>query len=327
VILLWGPGGDGPLVAVAGVLSARDAAFRVFDQHDIERIRADVTVDANGARGTLSGAPGEVDLAQLTAAYLRPYAACEAPAVRAAGPGSELWRHAAEVDAAVSAWAELTPVRVVGRPSPRWGLTSKPRQAPVIERCGFAFPPTLVTTDPDAVRAFAERHGRLISKGLSSRRSIVRLLDEAAEASLDTVAACPTQFQAWVPGQDVRVHVVAGVVFATAIDSEAIDYRYAGREGVERRMTAATLPDEVADGCRRLARALELDFAGIDLRRTPVGRWYCFEANPAPGFTFFSDADGQPVAEAVADLLASDAAPVAGEVLGPLSFDIGALAR
>jgi D-alanine-D-alanine ligase-like ATP-grasp enzyme len=55
----------------------------------------------------------------------------------------------------------------------------------------------------------------------------------------------------------------------------------------------------------RLATAIGLPSAGIDLRRTQEGRWYCFEVNPSPGFTFYQDATGQRIAEAVAILLAN----------------------
>jgi ABC-type amino acid transport system permease subunit len=53
-----------------------------------------------------------------------------------------------------------------------------------------------------------------------------------------------------------------------------------------------------------LAAALGLAFAGIDLRLTPEGEWYCFEANPSPAFTYYEAASGQPIADAVAALLA-----------------------
>jgi hypothetical protein len=33
------------------------------------------------------------------------------------------------------------------------------------------------------------------------------------------------------------------------------------------------------------------------------GTWYCFEANPSPGFTFFSDETGQAIDLAIAELL------------------------
>jgi len=53
-----------------------------------------------------------------------------------------------------------------------------------------------------------------------------------------------------------------------------------------------------------MTAAMGLAFAGIDLRLTPDGDWYCFEVNPSPGFSYFQFESGQPIDEAVARLLA-----------------------
>lgn len=57
--------------------------------------------------------------------------------------------------------------------------------------------------------------------------------------------------------------------------------------------------------CRPIAADLGLSLAGIDLRRTPSGEWYCFEVDPSPAFTFYKDTTDQPIPEAVAALLAA----------------------
>jgi glutathione synthase/RimK-type ligase-like ATP-grasp enzyme len=162
----------------------------------------------------------------------------------------------------------------------------------------------VVTTDPDEVRAFAERVGPLVFKSVSGIRSIVRRLEDDYLSRLDRVRALPTQFQALVEGDDVRVHVVGGEVFATRIRSAATDYRYAGRDGLDAELTATTLPDEVAQRCLGLSAALHLPLVGIDLRETPDGRFVCFEANPMPGYSYFESHTGQPISEALVRFLA-----------------------
>lgn len=52
---------------------------------------------------------------------------------------------------------------------------------------------------------------------------------------------------------------------------------------------------------------MNLPLAGIDLRRTPQDEWYCFEVNPSPAFSFYEQITGQPIARAVALLLANAA--------------------
>jgi len=135
-------------------------------------------------------------------------------------------------------------------------------------------------------------------------RSIVTRLGPQDRERLDDVAWCPTQFQERVPGTDVRVHVVEDQVFACAIESDADDYRY-GASVAE----PVRLPPDVAARCVALAARLELPLAGIDLRRTPGGAWYCFEANPSPAFTAFGAEVSSPVADALARLLIERSAP------------------
>jgi glutathione synthase/RimK-type ligase-like ATP-grasp enzyme len=181
---------------------------------------------------------------------------------------------------------------------------SKPYQAQLIRKHGFRIPETLITNDPELVRDFCNRSGRIIFKSMSGVRSIVQTLDEEHFEHLDAIRWCPVQFQAFVEGTNVRVHVVGTRVFATAIDTNATDYRYAHRQGSEAQLRSTELPDEWEDRCVTLARALGLDFAGIDLKITPDGQVYCFEVNPSPAFSYYESHTGQPIARAVAQYLA-----------------------
>jgi glutathione synthase/RimK-type ligase-like ATP-grasp enzyme len=163
-------------------------------------------------------------------------------------------------------------------------------------------PDTLITTDADAVRGFRARHGTVIYKSISGVRSIVSQLTPDHEGRLADVAWCPTQFQQYVPGADYRVHVAGSEVFCARIESVADDYRYGARQGAEMSMNAACLPDDWPQRCRALAADMGLALAGIDLRCTPDGEWYCFEVNPSPAFTYY-DRFGQGIAGTVARLL------------------------
>jgi glutathione synthase/RimK-type ligase-like ATP-grasp enzyme len=68
----------------------------------------------------------------------------------------------------------------------------------------------------------------------------------------------------------------------------------------------------VEAACLRLAHAFDLLFAGIDLKQTPEGEFFCFEVNPCPGFLYYERHTRQPISTALADLLhrsAPSAAP------------------
>ncbi len=303
LILLWGLPNDPILSALAGHLADLDARAILLDQRDAPESAAHLEVDL-AVGGTITSGGRRIDLAEVTAVYPRPYDTRRIPAVARAGAGSETWARALTFDQALLMWLELTPALVVNRPSAMAANGSKPLQLMQIRHAGFRMPETLLTTDPAAVAAFRRRHGEVIYKSVSGVRSkVARLRPEHAERLAD-VAWCPTQFQRYIAGREYRVHVVADAVFACEVVSDADDYRYAeeGHSGVE--ILPVILPPAVAERCRRMAKAMGLSVTGLDLRHGTDGKWYCFEANPSPAFTYYEQATGQPIAAAVARLLA-----------------------
>ena len=301
MILLWGLPGDEPLDNVAAALSERGCAVLLLDQRAALDQRIDVEIDGR-LRGTLHSGRSRIELDDVDALYTRVYDLQQLPAIAAAEPGRR--RQVEELHNTLWAWADDSDACIVNRPSAMASNGSKPYQAMLIEQHGFSIPETLITTDADAAAAFWERHGGIVYKSVSGVRSIVSRMQARDRARLPDVAWCPTQFQQWLPGRDYRVHVIGSRVFAVAIASEADDYRYAGSQGLNVELSACELPDEVKDAAIRLSAALDLVLAGIDLRRTPDGEWYCFEVNSSPCFTYYENHTGQPLSAAVADLLA-----------------------
>lgn len=314
MILLWGIATDEPLARVKRVLQDRGAPVFFLDEQRVLDTRIELTV--NGHVNGVIGVNGtDMALQSMTSSYLRPYDIRRMRAVESAGPGSKAEAHALEIERAVIAWAEITSAMVLNRPSAMASNNSKPYQASLIRQSGLRVPDTLITTDPDAVREFQRMHGPLIYKSISGVRSIVGRLEHHRE--LTAVANCPTQFQRYIHGTEYRAHVIGTQVLACQVISDDIDYRYPTTG--EPQISACSLPDEVTQRCIALSKALNLPLAGIDLRRTPDGEWYCFEANPSPGFTYYEDAAGLPIAEAIADLLIAfnGGAPQPARVFSP----------
>jgi hypothetical protein len=303
--LLWGFGSEGPLAAVLRELDHLGVPSSLIDQRDVLDTEIDLYVAAS-VGGSVRTREQVVDLAKVTACYLRPYDWQDLPVIASAGPNSSAWGYAAAIHDLLSCWLEITPGLVVNRLAAMASNGSKPYQLQQIRQFGFRVPETIVTTDPSAARAFWQRHGSVIYKSVSSVRSRVSRLKSEHLDRLSDVACCPTQFQQYIAGTDYRVHVVGAEVFACEVRSEADDYRYPGPHRVE--VEACPVPWEVEDRCRRLASAMQLFVAGIDLRRSRVdGDWYCFEVNPSPAFTYYEDATGQPIGGAIARLLAAGA--------------------
>ena len=302
MIVLWGLEREPPMAHVATELARLGAEVLFLDQRAVAHTDVRLSFRSGGFHGYIR-TPGErVDLRRVHAMYARPFGADQL--VSDSRHAADL-RHAQHVEHALWTWAELTPAMVVNRASAMAPNQSKPFQSLAISRAGFRVPETLVTTSPAAARAFWRKHGQVIYKSLSGVRSRVTRLRAEHMMRLASVAWCPTQFQAYVPGREHRVHVVGERIFACEIISDADDYRYTD-SSVELR--PCVLPAEIADRCRRLTADQNLLVAGLDLRRTPAGEWYCFEVNPSPAFPYFDPAGG-PISQAIAHLLTNPSAP------------------
>lgn len=298
MILLWGLPDETPIARVADELRRLNAAFCFLDQRRYSRTAGELSIGNGTGSGWLATDDQRIDLGTVTGAYLRPY-----PLTPATGPTGT--GHAEALDQLILTWAGIAPpeTAVLNRPDAMATNDSKPHQTELIRAHGFAVPDTIVTTDPVRAEQFWDQHGMVVYKSTSGVRSIANLLTERHRARLAHIPTCPTQLQQFVPGDDYRVHTAGARVFATRIVSDAIDYRYAGRQGADRTMEPAHLPPDIADRCVRMTRNLGLLLAGIDLRLTPGGTWYCFEVNTSPAFTWFEDHTGQPIAHAIAQLL------------------------
>jgi glutathione synthase/RimK-type ligase-like ATP-grasp enzyme len=264
----------------------------------------------DGPAGSIATADWRLDLAEITGVYARFLGAADRPSPPDLAPeaGAALM---GETDLCLMTLFEDLPCPVVNRIGGGLSNNSKPYQALLLARAGLAVPPTLVTSDPAAARAFVAEHRDVIYKSASGVRSVVRRLGPDQLARLPLLRDGPAQLQAFIPGSNVRVHTVGEQVFATRIETEAVDYRYAHLDGLGVEMQPVTLPERVAAACLRVARDLDLLFAGIDLKLTPAGDYVCFEVNPCPGFIYYERHTGQPISAALADLLRGPA-PAAG---------------
>ena len=304
MILLWGIPGDTPLKLVARELQRRRTSFVMLDQHEISNWTIDLRVSEEVHGGLRTGKEA-ILLENVRAAYVRPYDVRQLPSFSGLAPQDPALVRAMEIGDALLSWSDMTPAKVVNRPAAMAPNSSKPFQGMQIQASGFLVPRTLITTDVEAAREFWVRHTNVIYKSSSSVRSIVAKLCAKHEPRFADLRWCPTQFQEYVEGTDYRVHVVGERIFACRILSRADDYRYACRMGLETKVTTAKLPQEITERCTRLAHQIGLPVAGVDLRRTPAGRWYCFEVNPSPGFSYYEEATGQPIAKAVAEYLSA----------------------
>jgi RimK-like ATP-grasp domain len=304
VILLCGIPSESSLAMVAQALGRRGTEYTLVDQRRVRELSIEFSVGDDGLRGSLTARGRTIDLETVRSVYLRLMDDRFLPEVEGEPPGSPVRSTSRAFHEMLADWADVAEPLVVNRYSAMGSNFSKPYQLQLIRELGFLVPETLVTNEPEEVISFEESRGPLIYKSISSERSIVRRLEASDLTRLERIRWCPVQFQVFVPGQNVRVHTVGGRVFATVIETDAVDYRYAARQ-VGRPATFAPLEleAELAQRCVKLAATLGLEIAGIDLKIAPDGRFYCLEVNPSPVFSYYQLQTGQPIADAIAELL------------------------
>lgn len=315
MILLCGIPTESPLAMVQDALQDLGAPLVVFNQRQTAAARLDFTVQAGRVTGEFILDGESWQLESFDGIYTRLMEDSLLPEICSEAGDSPARAHSRQLHEALMRWCEVTPARVVNRAGMMGSNCSKPYQGQFVSLHGFLVPETLVTNDPGLVREFRAEHGKIIFKSLSGVRSIVRQLEDADLERLEDIRWCPVQFQELVSGTDVRVHTVGSEVFATAVRSSAVDYRYGIRDGLPASLKAIELDADLARRCVALSKSLGLAFAGIDLRVTPDGRVYCFEVNPSPAFSYYEAHTGQPIARAVARYLcgkALDGSPVSG---------------
>lgn len=307
MILLIGIPTETPLALVEEELRIIGAASISFNQRIFEKCQMQMEIHDGRISGNLRIDNRNFDLNDFSGIYNRAMDDTNLPELQYEPPGSPKRQYCRALHETLMQWSEIAPARVVNRISPMASNFSKPYQAQLIQKCGFDVPETLITNNPDLVREFRKKHGRIIYKSISGARSIVQTLSDNDIHRLDYIRWCPTQFQKYIEGNDIRVHTVNNEAYATLINTGATDYRYAyQQEGESAKLSAYELPDEIAEKCLRLADGLGLAFAGIDLKITPDSKVYCFEVNPCPAFSYYEANTGQPIANAVARYLAGE---------------------
>ena len=308
MILLVGIPSEPPLAMVKARLDEMGASVAIFDQRDVAKTRLCWSAVGGHPDGELWLAGTPYALSTFDAIYARPMDDRLLPELDSEPPDSMARQRSRRLHELLIEWIDAAPGRVVNRFRNMGSNGSKPYQAQLIRRAGLRVPETLITNDPARLGEFRRRHPRVIFKSISGIRSIVRELgagDDLDDAQADALRACPVQFQAYVPGFDVRAHVIGDEVIATRVDSDGTDYRYASRDGLETALQPWQLDPDLAAACVQLSSALGLVFTGIDLRITPDGEVYCFEVNPSPAYTYFSGQTGQPIPETLARHLAA----------------------
>ena len=196
--------------------------------------------------------------------------------------------------------------RLINPPHAASVLQYKPFQLHALRGAGARVPRTLISNDPEAVRAFHAQVKDVIYKPVTGG-AITRVLDEETLDALEAVRGAPVIFQERIAGDDLRVMLAGGeIVSSVAIRTphQHLDFRadpvYSGGEATYEEVR---LPAQVEAQCRKAARTCGLVFAGIDLKHALSGEWVFLELNSSPIYLDVELKLGHPISRAIAALV------------------------
>lgn len=186
---------------------------------------------------------------------------------------------------------------------------TKPAQLACAAAFGLDVPETLITNDPDAAREFTSRFP-CVTKTFAGAPQLrpgdtiaysIQTLPVTPQEIDGSVSATAHLFQRRVQAaHDVRITVVADQVFAASADTVRLDWRV----DTTSNWRAVELPARIVLAVRHLTARFGLRYAALDFAVDHDGRWWFYELNPNGQFGFIQQATGQPIAEAIADVLA-----------------------
>jgi glutathione synthase/RimK-type ligase-like ATP-grasp enzyme len=205
----------------------------------------------------------------------------------------------ATVSAYDRAWSSASRPEADGR------ARCKPWQLRVAHRSGFAVPPTLITTFPQAAREFATQHRDLVVKPVSGAHPSDPPLALPAtriepDADFAGVTAGPTLLQKCVPKRaDIRLTYVGDTLFAAwkASDPDQVDGRFTDNGSAR---APAEVPARITGAVRAYMSLAQLAYGAFDFAEDGDGTWWLPECTQGGQFGFVQLETGQPVAEAVA---------------------------
>ncbi len=295
------------------IIGAPDEAHAAFIHHKIQtrghqatyfdtrlfpgQMRLNLRPDTESV-GSLTDSGQSIPLAEIRSVYWRYHMGFAQPNIQDPFTLDMVHR---EVESTVGSLFRMLDCRWVNSPEAINMHIYKTYQLTLLHERGIRIPQTLVSNDPDAVRAFYEElNGQIIFKPVRGGAHTEKVQPEDLKPErLQELANSPVQFQEMIEGVDIRIYLVKDEVFAGEIRTSTLDFR----ADPHAQIVPVSLPDHVVQDCRKLADAFGLLYSGIDVRRTPEGEYVFLEGNPCPMFIHFEQQAGYPISDRLVDLL------------------------
>lgn len=160
-------------------------------------------------------------------------------------------------------------------------------QSVAAARAGFRVPKTLVSQEPERIRAFYDDlGGRVVVKAVAGSPRSPLLTQHVRPEHLESggpLVAMPAIYQELIPGTvHLRVNCFGDDVHAVEIRSQDLDWR----ADLDVPMSPVALPPDLEDRLRSVLADLGLRMGVVDLKLTPEGEPVWLEVNPQGQFLF-----------------------------------------
>ena len=180
------------------------------------------------------------------------------------------------------AWLAHIPGRVINRPGGHTDNYSKPLHEKFLMSCGLNVPGSLISSDREKLLDFVTS-GPTVIKSVSSMRAYAKLIDKG-ELSEFNSGQGPIHLQRYIPGKDVRTHVIGQRIHSELIESDAVDYR-TGKENLK--FSLHLMPEGLSSKLINITSRMKLLLIGWDFKLDKDNNYWCLEANQSPGYDSF----------------------------------------
>lgn len=187
---------------------------------------------------------------------------------------------------------ESLPVWCINKYSAGRLMIQKSVQLQLAQRCGLKIPDTLMSNNPEMVRAFLGRGGRSVCKGFTphvwqkngySSVAITETFEITSDKlpSDEVLTYAPAIYQELVPKEyDIRMVLMGNRVYSYALRNtkKALDWRQDAGFGHVSAEQVPTPPD-VEKGILEFARRSGVCFGSLDFGVDAKGQWWFLEIN------------------------------------------------
>ena len=189
-------------------------------------------------------------------------------------------------------------------------INQKPKQLELAKSVGFNIPETIITNDPDAVKAFIDVNKKVIYKALAGfvfidqTAILTTIITNRDLKNPESVKKAPGIYQKFIEKKfEARITAVGNRLFVTHILTPkkgpgSVDWRHAHFEDI---FVEGFIDTSIRTCIERFQRAANLHYGAYDFIISPEGEWHFLECNPVGQFLWMENKLGQKISTAIAE--------------------------